>query len=84
MYLQSPEARYKIVEKFIRNLKTVNCGTPFKIGENTFTSCIDYIAQDVIRILEGTTEITPGSLALDYNDVQQNDHSSLTDPQRDS
>jgi len=48
-YLQSPETRVKICKKIKKQLEGVDCGSHFKVNEKEYKSCIDYIAQDILK-----------------------------------
>lgn len=50
--LQSDMARYKIIKKLKKQFVEVNCGQDFIWQEKTYKSCVDLVAQSVIKELE--------------------------------
>lgn len=52
MYLQSPEPRYKIIEKFKKQFVEMNCGEPFTWEGDNYTGCHDLIVKCIVTELE--------------------------------
>lgn len=52
MYLQSPEARFRIIKKFKKQFEGMNCGNPFTWEEKEYTGCHDIVFKKIIKELE--------------------------------
>ncbi len=54
--LQSDIDKEELIRIFKRHCEKVSCGTPFMKNKVNYLSCIDYVASEVLKVLNETKE----------------------------